>query len=368
MKLFIIFLVFSSALAATIKDPSTCTGYPCLIFEDNFDFLDHEAWEHEVTLTGGGNWEFQAYVNNRSISYTRDSTLYIKPQLTSDWAGEPFLTSGVWNVWGSNGRGDVCTSNHNYGCERGGNPSNLLNPIMSARLRTLNDFAFRYGRIEVVAKMPRGNWLWPAIWMLPQYFRYGPWPASGEIDIVESRGNDNYGNLGNGYAGTTLHWGPYFALNRFEMTSTSYSPATGSFADAFHTWAFEWNANSMTTYLDGVIVQQINPGNSFWDYGNFAATVNIDNPWASGGKMAPFDQKFFIVINLAVGGTNGFFPDGIDPSKPWSNTSPTAYLDFWNGRNVWLPTWQDGTGKISENAALQVDSVRVYKMSAADNI
>lgn len=60
---------------------------------------------------------------------------------------------------------------------------------MSARLSTINSHSIKYGRVEVVAKLPRGDWLWPAIWMLPVNDVYGAWPASGEIDIMEARGN-----------------------------------------------------------------------------------------------------------------------------------------------------------------------------------
>ena len=60
---------------------------------------------------------------------------------------------------------------------------------MSGKLTTLESVAIKYGRVEVKAKLPKGNWLWPAIWLLPKYQEYGSWPASGEIDIMESRGN-----------------------------------------------------------------------------------------------------------------------------------------------------------------------------------
>lgn len=56
---------------------------------------------------------------------------------------------------------DLCTGNNYWGCERAGNPTNLVNPIQSARLRTVNSFAFKYGKIEVIAQMPKGDWLWP---------------------------------------------------------------------------------------------------------------------------------------------------------------------------------------------------------------
>ena len=152
-----------------------------LIWEDNFDFLDFDKWEHEITMSGGGNWEFQVYWNNRSNSYCQDSKLLIKPQLTSDRFGEEMVRNGGrFDLWGGQ-PGDLCTSPGFYGCERIANGANIINPISSARLRTSNSFAFTYGKVEVDAKLPEGDWLWPAIWMLPLKQEYGLWPTSGEI-------------------------------------------------------------------------------------------------------------------------------------------------------------------------------------------
>ncbi|XP_050690921.1 beta-1,3-glucan-binding protein-like [Eriocheir sinensis] len=362
MKMLWLLTLAAGALAADVLDPSDCTAFPCLIFNDEFDSLDHEVWEHEITMSGGGNWEFQAYLNNRSVSYTRDSTLFIKPQLMSDWKDEAFLSSGELNLWGMNGRGDVCTGNSYYGCSRVGTATNLVNPIMSARIRTLSDFAFKYGRMEVRAKMPRGDWLWPAIWLLPQYWPYGGWPASGEIDILESRGNDDYGSISNRVGGSTLHWGPFWPNNFYEKTTTEY---TADFADSFHVWRIDWTSTDMKFYVDDELKMTVDPGTSFWDFAGMDSNI-YDNPWVAGEKMAPFDQKFYIIMNVAVGGTNGFFPDGIVANKPWANTSPQAFLDFWNGRDSWLPTWEQGEGKISEGAAMQVDYVKVWKMESVD--
>ncbi|XP_047476670.1 beta-1,3-glucan-binding protein-like [Penaeus chinensis] len=356
-------LLACGALAADIVEPKDCASFPCMIFEDNFDFLDHDVWEHEISTAGGGNFEFQVYVNNRSISYTRDSTLFIKPELTSNWKDEAFLTSGTLDLWGMNGQGDVCTANIYSGCSRTGSSADIINPIVSARLRTLSSFAFRYGRIEIRAKMPRGDWLWPAIWMLSRNWPYGPWPASGEIDIVESRGNDDFGNLGNQYGGTTLHWGPFWPHNFFEKTHAEYSANVGSFADDFHVWRLDWTKEKMEFYVDDVLQLTVDPGSSFWDFAGMDSI--FDNPWAAGAKMAPFDQKFYLILNLAVGGTNNFFPDDV-AEKPWSNLSPTAPLDFWEARDEWLPTWKAGGDRISEDAAMQIDYVRVWKMESAE--
>ena len=65
----------------------------------------------------------------------------------------------------------------------------VINPVQSARLTTRLSHHITYGKVEIVAKLPRGDWLWPALWMLPVDDAYGPWPNSGEIDIMESRGN-----------------------------------------------------------------------------------------------------------------------------------------------------------------------------------
>jgi beta-glucanase (GH16 family) len=120
------------------------------------------------------------------------------------------------NLWGGS-PADLCTGNADYGCERDAmSGGNVVNPIQSARLRTVNSFNFKYGTVEVRAKLPKGDWIWPAIWMLPTYQSYGGWPASGEIDIVESRGNQNYSPGGVNQFGSTLHWAPYWSLGKID--------------------------------------------------------------------------------------------------------------------------------------------------------
>lgn len=86
------------------------------------------------------------------------------------------------------------------------------------------------------------------------------------------------------------------------------------------------------------------------------------NIWLEGGLNAPFDQEFFFVLNLAVGGTNNYFPDvGNANGKPWRNDATYAIRDFWRGRDQWLDTWNlDAYDDLS--SALLVDYVRVYAL------
>ena len=98
-----------------------------------------------------------------------------------------------------------------------------------------------------------------------------------------------------------------------------------------------------------------------WERGRFANMVtknytSLIDPWASTiDHNAPFDQEFFLILNVAVGGTNGFWPDLVG-DKPWNNASPTAPLEFWKASPLWLRTWGEGDTK-----GMTVKSVKVYK-------
>ncbi|KAH3882684.1 beta-1,3-glucan-binding protein-like [Dreissena polymorpha] len=345
----------------------TCSTFPCLIFDDEFDTLNLDVWEHEITAGGGGNWEFEYYTNNRSNSYVRDGKLFIKPTLTLDslGAGPDGLTKGALDIWGGQ-PGDVCTGNNFWGCRRDGTPEHIINPIQSARLRSSRGFNFKYGKVEVRAKMPNGDWLWPAIWLLPLRNAYGKWPASGEIDIVEARGNQNYhddkGNdQGINNAGSTLHFGSDFWHNKWPSAHGERLSTSGTYGDSFHIYTLIWDEDHISISIDGDEVLNVTPQTTMWAFGGNDQD-GVENPWASGTKMAPFDQEFFLILNVAVGGT-AFFPDTfVNPTgKPWSDKSDFAARDFWNARAQWYPTWHADQNN-GEDAAMQVDYIRVWKL------
>lgn len=330
-----------------------------VIFEDSFDRLDLDTWQHEITMSGGGNWEFQVYHNSRTNSYTKNGVLFINPTLTNDRHGDGFVETGTLSLLGGS-PADECTNPAFWGCERSGAGGNIINPVMSARLRTVNSFSFKYGKVEVRAKLPAGDWLWPAIWMLPRNNQYGVWPASGEIDIMESRGNRKLFNpagvnIGSEQISQTLHYGPYWPYNGYENAHFERNTAFDQGFDRdFHVYGIEWTDTYLRFTLDNNEVGTVRPpAGGFWELGGFPST--IENPWvgASNPRMAPFDEKFYFVINLACGGTNGFFPDDVTPAKPWHNTNGNAFADFWNARGAWYQTW------LGEDKALQIDYVKV---------
>ncbi|KAF2903372.1 hypothetical protein ILUMI_02808 [Ignelater luminosus] len=307
-----------SATTASGSSAATriCSGE--LIFEDNFDNLNTEKWKHEITLGGDG----------------------VKPTLTSDFLGEAGLTSKTVNL------GSSCTNSAFYGCERRGTIATIINPIRSAKLYTKGTFAFKYGRLEIRAKMPAGDWLWPAIRMLPKHDTYGEWPKSGVFDIVSSRG-------------CTLHWGPRY--NKDGYARTQWEKNKDEFNENFHVYELLWTPDSITFKVDDeVLGTVIPPQGGFWELGEFG-NGDRESIWEHGSKIAPFDHEFYLIISLAVGGVSHYFPDNVaNPGgKPWSNDSPKAATDFWNGRRQWLPTWNLGR---NEDSILQVDYVKVYAL------
>jgi len=343
--------------------PPTTTG-PRLVFQDEFNRLDFSVWEHELTLAGDGNGCFEQYTNNRTNSYVKNGILYLKPTFTADVIGEGPMTGNPSYTLDLAALEPAmqCTGDQFWGCSRTSTPDNILNPIQSAALRTAHSFSFKYGRVEVSAKIPRGDWIWPAIWMLPRYDAYGQWPMSGEIDIMESRGNaPGYSLHGNDWFTSTLHFGPYWPQDPWQLTQGAYQiPGGKSLADDFHTYGLYWDSTGLYTYIDNDAnkVLKVNwtkpttSGNYFYDLGNFGPSLHASNPWQYGSVGSPFDQEFYLIFNVAVGTTGGYFAD--DGVRPWKNDQYGA-RDFWKNRAQWQPTWK------GDDVAMQIDWVRVWQ-------
>ncbi|CAL1540368.1 unnamed protein product [Lymnaea stagnalis] len=312
-----------------------------VIFRDNFNFINTANWRYEISMFGGMNWEFQVYTTEARNTFIRDGEiLYIKPTPTTDDVrfSESFLRTGKMDmneIWG------YCTNSANYGCFREGQYG-LLPPIMSGKIMSIP--TLRYGIVEVRAKIPKGDWIWPGkqttlFLDASIYNAYGDWPRSGAIQIMESRGEifySNNGDIGVGTVTSTLHWGPDTRTNRYTLTTGGQK--SPSWHDEFHVYKLVWTPDALETFVDDVRIMEVSPGVNFWEKGGFTGT----NIWAGGEKMAPFDKDFYLILNVAVGGVNGYFPDYFNygVKKPWANNSPRAAEDFWNARNDWLPTWQ----------------------------
>jgi beta-glucanase (GH16 family) len=163
-------------------------------------------------------------------------------------------------------------------------PDNVTRDYTSARLITKNKFSATYGRIEARIKLPSGQGIWPAFWLLGGNIDEVGWPTCGEVDIMENIGREPaiiHGTIhGPGYSGEG-------------GLGSSYSLANNQrFADSFHTFAVEWEPNVVRFYCDGILYKTRTPA---------------DLP---AGKTWVYDHPFFIILNVAVGGSWPGNPDG----------------------------------------------------------
>lgn len=222
-----------------------------LLWSDEFDGpeLDESIWNYEPHEPGWTNEELQEYTTSTDNVFVRDGSLIIKA-IKIEKDGKPYYTSG--------------------------------------KVTAQNKKDFMYGKVVARAKVPEGKGLWPAIWMMPQDEQYyGQWPKCGEIDIMEVLGSSTDTAYG------TVHYGAPHA----EQQGTVVLDGGKTFANDFHEYSVEWEPGEMRWYIDGELYLTVND----W----FTAVEGEDDkPYP-----APFDQPFFVQMNLAVGGTWPGNPD-----------------------------------------------------------
>jgi beta-glucanase (GH16 family) len=164
----------------------------------------------------------------------------------------------------------------------------------SARINTKEKFSFTYGRIDFVVKLPLGKGTWPALWMMSNDNRYGHWPRSGEIDILEHIGRDN-GNLI-----LCLHTEKYNHRRNEQYETVIYRP---EITVGFHKYSLLWEEDKISYFLNDELVVKYEKG-----YNNYE--IN-QSGW-------PFDHPFYFIMNLAVGGMLG--------GTPYSTVFPQEFI------------------------------------------
>ena len=247
-----------------------------LVWQDEFegDALNMNDWNYEYHEPGWVNAEWQEYVDNQENIYVKDGNLVIQAIKTVDENGNVSYTSG--------------------------------------RVNTQNKHDFKYGKFEARIKVPSGKGFLPAFWMMPtDESYYGQWPKCGEIDIMEVMGQST----------DTLHGTIHFGEPHTQKQGT-YKLAESDFASDFHVFTCEWEPGEIRWYVDGELYHTAND----W----FSKKEGFDEV----SYPAPFDQPFYMILNLAVGGS-------------------------WVG-------YPDDTTLFEENARLTVDYVKVYQKDSYD--
>ncbi|KAK9445042.1 beta-1, 3-glucan binding protein [Metarhizium brunneum] len=343
-------------------------GPYCLVYEDHFTSLNKDIWSHEVQLDGFGTGSFDWTTSDAKNSYVDAEGLHIVPTLTNE--STPITNNDLFaNYTLDLTKDGSCTSTANTSCITTSDPKKgaMIPPIRSARLSTKGKKSIRYGRVEVVAKLPRGDWIWPAIWMMPEASTYGEWPRSGEIDIMESRGNSRaYTESGRNYYYGTLHWGPTAEKDSYWRTTNAKMLRRGDFSRGFHTFGVQWTPSYIYFYVDSrahqILFVGFDRARPLYDLGRFASMAEnqtlLANPWAMSNSTtgnAPFDQSFYLILSVAVGSKNGWFLDHVG-DKPWIDGAKNAQWTFWDAAAKWLPTWGEGAER-----GMTVRSVKMWQ-------
>jgi beta-glucanase (GH16 family) len=229
--------------ASSPTPPSSWT----LVWSDEFEGLagatvDATRWRFDVGGGGWGNQELQSYTDRaRNAHLSGDGALVI----------------------------DVLREGHT-------GPDGIPREFTSARLKTQGTFAETYGRFEARLKVPHGQGIWPAFWMLGTDITSAGWPACGEIDVMEHIGREPalvHGTIhGPGYSGGS-------------GIGSAFTLPAGRFADDFHVFAVEWDRDVLRWYVDGQLYLTRTP-----------AHLPTGTRWV-------FDHPFFLILNVAVGGT-----------------------------------------------------------------
>lgn len=224
------------------------------VWQDEFDQPvgsgpDLTKWVHDLGDNGWGNQELETYTDSRENSF-----IVADPEAID---GRALVIKAVKTATG----------------------------YTSCRLKTHGKFATGPARIEARLKLPQGQGIWPAFWMLGVHIDSVPWPACGEIDIMEMVGHEPGTLYG------TLH-GPGYSA-KHGVTSSTQLPAGTTFGDGYHVFAVDWKKDRIDWSLDGKVFHSVTP-----------ATLPAGAAWVFDGQ-----HPFFLLLNLAVGGLWPGYPD-----------------------------------------------------------
>ncbi|XP_055371888.1 beta-1,3-glucan-binding protein-like [Condylostylus longicornis] len=339
----------------TVNGRKVCSK--ALIFEENFDYFNWTKWERLIQIPSDSeDAEFVSYQDFPENCYITDGDLHIAPTLLKDAPGysQESIRNGFINF------GSRCTSTIDIDvtCKREAEFSRILPPIVSAKLRTKHFFSFRYGQVDIRAKLPIGDWIFPQLFLQPLHNEYGiNGYASGQLRIAFIRGNSFLRTINNKEIdGRTLFGGPVLAVGeKFRDIWLKSKTLDEHFGSRFHKYTVVWDEHSITLALDGRAFATFQKG-----FKNLYDIYNITHAekWEFGEKLAPFDKEFFLEIGVSAGGISDF-PDGSRSGtqrklKPWQNFNPKAELKFWNEISTWHSSWS------YDKSALVIDYIKVW--------
>ncbi|KAK0181904.1 hypothetical protein PV327_000088 [Microctonus hyperodae] len=299
--------------------------------EDNYRYLNSSIWKREIKIPLDPDYEFCVYHKLEKSLRVRNGILEIIPSLLEESYGENITYFGRLQL-------AECSGLLSDECFRKATAYNILPPVISARLITKQSFTFRYGKIEIRAKLPEGDWLYPEMWLQPKYSTYGVGYSSGRVILGMARGNENLIDLRPN------------TKKEFSSRQLEFGLRTGPIGNVTE------EKNGFVFKVNDEVVGRVRQQSQL--------NKQVNN-------MAPYDLEFYLLLGVGVGGMR-VFPDETRSGyyeKPWKNVGAKAMLRFWQAKDQWLPSWQRGN---KYKTSLKVDYVRVWKnplptLNLADN-
>ncbi|BFZ55050.1 hypothetical protein PYCC9005_002088 [Savitreella phatthalungensis] len=325
-------------------------------------------FNREVSFGSFGAHSFEWNTNFDNNSYVKDRKLHIHPRMTDEYWNTPGASLNLTET----GECTVPYTDSDCFAQRNISKGAWFNAMTSARLTTKDKHFIRFGRVEVHAKMGLGDWLWNAVWLHAQNDTYGTWPATGEIDLIEHRGNKP-GYAGGGYEvmQSSIHAAPIGAqpgMSRLPIKKRvpSIQLPFSEPAREFHTYGVDITPQFVHIWWDS----PINIALSFpfhsdpWTNFDLAPTwigQTLPNPWLSSRhKCAPFDQAFYLVLNVAVAGNPGYFGDA--RQAPWGVETNwyNGQRQIWDAREEFSHTWTE------EEVPMKIEWIRMSQLDDVD--
>lgn len=311
---------------------TVCGG--TLLFEDNFsnNNIDEAKWIREQYIPSLPDYEFNTYEKQPEVLYINNGVLHFKliPR------NEPF----VGHLDLSNG----CTGKNCTAVSSG----TIIAPMISGKIKSR--FSFLYGKIEIRAQLPRGDWLYPQLYLEPKDYQYGDDYNSGRMWLAYARGNLDLVSQNSQIGNKILYGG--VVLSAEEPARTHSAIKVGSaepWGAQYHTYTLTWRPDGVTFNVDGV-----NGGNS----GSTFSQSGAPNAHAWSSPMAPFDKEFVLSLGLGVGGLSDFpdFSTSNGQKQPWKKLNNKATLLFHRAMSTWFPTWH------GEDAELKIEHVKIWSL------
>ncbi|XP_018563525.1 beta-1,3-glucan-binding protein-like [Anoplophora glabripennis] len=333
--------VRNKVCSSTKSNPNVtniCAGD--LIFNENFDdnLLNSKFWTIEQKYADAPDYEFVMYMNLPQCLQDNNGKLKIRPILSEEHFGNGFVTWPKGYDFNEN-----CTATTGTpACRKRYDAGFILPPVISSQISTKNKFSFKYGKIEILAKLPRGDWIYPELYLNPLYEEYGSNYESGQIRIAFAPGNDKLNQV--------LHGGVILGASNAAREAGMKSVRTRdkNWSDEFHKFVVTWKPESITVSVDDHMYGSIYPPAD-----GFSKLVNEGHTkrWRRGSSLAPFDKEMYLTIGVGVGGFN--FQDMNDGTKPWKNAERLSVRKFYNEKDKWKNTW-------NEDSALEVDYIKIW--------